>query len=53
LRPMPHVVAGFARGIGRKYSRQRMIESYLSLFEAYLRPNRRAVSGWQPAAEES
>ncbi len=51
--PAPHVVTSFARAIGRKYSRQRMIESYLSLFEAYRRPLRRDVSGLQPAAEES
>ncbi len=43
----------FACAIGRKYSRQRMIESYLSLFEAYRRPDRRCVSALQPAAEES
>jgi glycosyltransferase involved in cell wall biosynthesis len=51
--PAPRVVANFARAISRKYSRQRMIESYLSLFEGYRRPNRRDVSGLQPAAEES
>ncbi len=51
--PAAPTLSNFARAIGRKYSRQRMIESYLSLFEAYLRPNRRDVSGWQPAAEES
>jgi glycosyltransferase involved in cell wall biosynthesis len=51
--PAPHIVTSFARAIGRKYSRQRMIESYLSLFEAYRRPHRRDVSALQPAAEES
>ena len=51
--PVPYVVNNFARAIARKYSRQRMIESYLSLFETYRRPDRRAVSGLQPAAEES
>ena len=51
--PAPYVVNSFARAIARKYSRQRMIESYLSLFETYRRPDRRAVSGLQPAAEES
>ena len=36
----------------RKYSRQRMIESYVSLFEAYRRACiRRGVSALQPAAE--
>jgi glycosyltransferase involved in cell wall biosynthesis len=51
--PAPHIVTSFARAIGRKYSRARMIESYLSLFEAYRRPHRRDVSALQPAAEES
>jgi glycosyltransferase involved in cell wall biosynthesis len=50
--PAPYVVSGFARAIGRKYSRQRMIESYLSLFGAYRRLDRREVSGLQPATEE-
>ncbi|MGC1447761.1 MAG: glycosyltransferase family 4 protein [Xanthobacteraceae bacterium] len=51
--PAPFVVNNFARTIARKYSRQRMIESYLSLFETYRRPDRRHVSGLRPAAEES
>ncbi len=51
--PAAPVVTGFACAIGRKNSRQRMIERYLSLFEAYRRPDRRCVSALQPAAEES
>lgn len=31
--PPPHVVAQFARAMRRKYSRQRMIDGYLQLFE--------------------
>jgi glycosyltransferase involved in cell wall biosynthesis len=31
--PPPPLVAAFSRSISRKYSKQRMIESYLSLFE--------------------
>lgn len=33
--PAPRVTAAFGRAIGRKHSRQRMIESYLSLFDAH------------------
>jgi glycosyltransferase involved in cell wall biosynthesis len=43
----------FARAIGRKYSRQRMVESYLSLFEAYARPDRREVGDLHTAVEEA
>ena len=43
----------FARAISRKYSRQRMVESYLSLFEAYARPDRREVPGLNTAVEEA
>ena len=50
--PAARVGAAFARAIGRKYSRQRMVESYLSLFEAYARPDRRELAGLHPAAEE-
>jgi len=36
--PRPaHASAAYARTLGRKYSRQRMVESYLSLFEAHRR----------------
>jgi glycosyltransferase involved in cell wall biosynthesis len=31
--PSPRAVAAFAQAMGRKYSRQRMIESYLALFQ--------------------
>jgi glycosyltransferase involved in cell wall biosynthesis len=51
--PPEYVLANFARDIGRKYSRQRMIESYLSLFQAHRQRDRRDVSGLRPAAEES
>ena len=51
--PAEYVLANFARNIGRKYSRQRMIESYLSLFDAHRQRDRREISGLQPAAEES
>jgi hypothetical protein len=51
--PAAPALANFARAIGRKYSRQRMIESYLSLFQTYLRRPHRSVSALQPAAEES
>lgn len=51
--PASQVLTNFARAIARKYSRQRMIESYQSLFEADLPRQRRDVSTLQPAAEES
>jgi glycosyltransferase involved in cell wall biosynthesis len=51
--PAPARIAAFARGIARKYSRQRMIESYLSLFEAQLRLARSDVTGLQPVAEKA
>ncbi len=41
--PMPQVAATFARGVRRRYSRQRMIESYLSLFEKETRNDRREL----------
>ena len=46
-----HGVTAFARGLSRKYSRQRMIESYLSLFEAHRRFARAELRGLRPAAE--
>jgi len=49
--PAPRTVAAFARTMCRKYSRQRMIESYLSLFQAQSRPDRSAVAGLQAAEE--
>jgi glycosyltransferase involved in cell wall biosynthesis len=45
--------AAFARAVGRKYSRQRMIESYLSLFEAQLSHSRSELPRLQAAAEEA
>ena len=42
----------FARALAAKYSRQRMIESYLSLFEAHRRIERRELNELQPAAEK-
>jgi glycosyltransferase involved in cell wall biosynthesis len=51
--PAPGRVCAFARGIVRKYSRQRMIESYLSLFEAHLRLERSEATGLQPVAEKA
>jgi glycosyltransferase involved in cell wall biosynthesis len=50
--PASSRVTAFARGIARKYSRQRMIESYLSLFEGQLRLDRSDVTGLRPVAEE-
>ena len=50
-RPAPRT-AEFARSIRRKYSRQRMIESYLSLFEVHRPLERRELPGLQPAAEK-
>ena len=51
-KPAPHLVAAFARAIARKYSRQRMMESYLSLFEAQRKVEQAEVTGLQPAAEK-
>jgi hypothetical protein len=51
--PAPRPNAAFARAIARKYSRQRMTESYLSLFEAQRRRLERPdVTGLQPATEK-
>ncbi len=43
----------FARALRRKYSRQRMIESYLSLFEAHRRSTRPELRDLRPAAEKA
>jgi glycosyltransferase involved in cell wall biosynthesis len=51
--PAPRRNAAFARAIARKYSRQRMTESYLSLFEAHRRLRRTDVTGLHPAAEKA
>jgi len=50
--PAPRGAAAFARALAAKYSRQRMIESYLSLFEAHRRIERRELHELQPAAEK-
>ena len=42
--PASQIAAAFALAMGRKYSRQRMIESYLSLFEAQRRPDEREIA---------
>lgn len=51
--PAPAALKTFAETMRRKYSRQRMIESYLSLFEADRRIERMAVHDLQPAAEKA
>ncbi len=51
-KPAPHLLPAFARAIARKYSRQRMMESYLSLFEAHRRLEQMQVAGLPPAAEK-
>jgi glycosyltransferase involved in cell wall biosynthesis len=50
--PPARAAADFARAVGRKYSRQRMIESYLSLFDVYARPPRDEFAELPAAAEE-
>jgi glycosyltransferase involved in cell wall biosynthesis len=52
-KPAPHQLASFARAIARKYSRQRMMESYLSLFEAHRELKQSETAGLQPAAEKA
>ena len=44
--------AAFSRALAAKYSRQRMIESYLSLFEAHRRIEPNEFHALQPAAEK-
>ncbi len=51
--PAAPAATSFARVLGRKYSRQRMIESYLSLFEAQARRGRGAPVGFRSAAEKA
>ena len=51
-KPAPQLLASFARAIARKYSRQRMMESYLSLFEAH-RELEQETAGLQTAAERA
>jgi glycosyltransferase involved in cell wall biosynthesis len=49
--PPPHIKAAFARAMCRKYSKQRMIESYLSLFEAPTQTEGNAIAGLRPVEE--
>lgn len=49
--PAPCVAAAFARTMCRKYSRQRMIESYLTLFDAQPKAESGAFAGLQAAEE--
>jgi glycosyltransferase involved in cell wall biosynthesis len=51
--PSARLVGAFAQTIGRKYSRQRMVESYLSLFDAYTRPQPGDLTELHTAAEEA
>jgi len=51
--PAPRRDAAFVRALGSKYSRQRMIESYLSLFEAHRRLTRTELRALQPATEKA
>jgi glycosyltransferase involved in cell wall biosynthesis len=51
--PAPRLNAAFGRAIARKYSRQRMTESYLSLFEAHRQLQQTDVTGLEPAAEKA
>lgn len=51
--PQPRAVTAFARTLRRKYSRQRMIESYLSLFSAQPPRHRGSFAGLQAAADEA
>jgi glycosyltransferase involved in cell wall biosynthesis len=50
--PAARAAAAFAQAVGRKYSRQRMVESYLSLFDAYARPQR-DLTALHTATEEA
>jgi glycosyltransferase involved in cell wall biosynthesis len=50
--PASRGATGFARALAAKYSRQRMIESYLSLFEAHRRIERSELHELEPAAEK-
>jgi glycosyltransferase involved in cell wall biosynthesis len=52
--PEPQIVAAFAHAIRRKYSRRRMIESYLRLFQEPVRHDRkeRPQSSLQATAKE-
>ena len=50
--PSRPALAAFTRAIRRKYSLQRMIESYQSLFDAPAQRTARPLAGLHAAAEE-
>ena len=50
--PAEHAAAAFARALAAKYSSQRMLESYLSLFETRPRQERPELHDLAPAAEK-
>jgi len=50
--PAPCTSNAFARALSAKYSRLRMIESYLSLFEVHRQIGRSELRGLQPVAEK-
>jgi glycosyltransferase involved in cell wall biosynthesis len=50
--PSRPAIAAYTRAIRRKYSLQRMIESYQSLFAAPAPHTPRPLAGWHAAAEE-
>jgi glycosyltransferase involved in cell wall biosynthesis len=49
--PALRISNAFASAVGAKYSRQRMIESYLSLFDAYARPQPDGLADFRAAEE--
>jgi hypothetical protein len=51
--PTARICGAFAHAISNKYSRQRMIESYLSLFDAYARPRTGERAAPPAAAKEA
>jgi glycosyltransferase involved in cell wall biosynthesis len=51
--PAARVASAFAQTVGRKYSRQRMVESYLSLFDAYVRQQTGTLTELHTVAEEA
>jgi glycosyltransferase involved in cell wall biosynthesis len=51
--PTARICVAFAHTIRNKYSRQRMIESYLSLFDAYTRPRTGERAAPPAAAKEA
>jgi glycosyltransferase involved in cell wall biosynthesis len=50
--PLPRTVATYARAMRRKYSRERMIDSYLSFFEVQPSRKEQRRAGLQEAATE-